>query len=421
MDRRIPAAVLPEDIPTGAPTTTTGPDWWSMPAWFTPQDSTALAAALGLGVVLVALVVIRRRRNVGTTTGPSVQPPGKDSSAPKRDTLDRFLIIGMAVVGPPIMAAAFYGSFAAVEGLAQGKVNPPFIVPLVIDGILVLFILVDIYLAKKNAPSAFVKQTVRGFTAFTLVANGISGFPDPISILLHIPAALGIVVITEVARVYFLRKAQEESGEQPFDSIPFMRWVLAPWSTAVLWRWMIMQDHRNYASALRLDNIRRDAMAIMRGLSESQRRQVPGYLRRRLRLGQDIPRTVSQVRILAATVTTGGHLMPVTSSAPGDVTSARGDVPTPAVTPAPGIVTTPPPEGMTHRPEVTTAAGDVTTPGTGERHPEESAPVTHPVPHPGPRVNPPPRPPRSPRPRGVPVTHRPRYLPPALHPRSTGT
>src|SRR5690625_5256315 len=273
-------------------------DW--LPEWvpgLIPAAETARWAAAALGVLLILVFAAALYRRV---RGP----------APARGDLYEKRLIRIALVLAPIMLGlAFIGSFHAVYHLADARdVEPAWVPPLAIDGILVLFLVVDLLFAKQGRPNAFVKSTTRGFVAFTLVANGIAGFPDMIAVLLHIPAPLGIVVITEVTRQALVRQAKRDAGEHEFEPIPLTRWFLAPVSTFLLWRWRVLHDIRSYHEALNTDVVRRDALAMLGDLSDTQRRQVPGYLRRRLRTGMHVHHTAHAVRSLVSTLTLGAHI-----------------------------------------------------------------------------------------------------------------
>lgn len=291
-----------------------------LPGWvpdLLPVAETARWAAAVLGLLVLGAVLVHLYRRV---RGPV--PVQTGNGGPEGDRTEKRLIRIALVLAPIMLGVTFIGSFHAVYHLAERHgVAPAWVPPLAIDGILVLFLVADLLFAKQGNPNAFVKQTTRGFIAFTLVANGISGFPDVVAVLLHIPAPLGIVVITEVTRQALVRQAKRNAGEQEFEPIPLTRWFLAPVSTFLLWRWRVLHDIRSYSDALRTDMIRRDALAMLKDLSDSQRRQVPGYLRRRLRTGMDVIRTAGSVRSLVSTLMVGAHLPVHTRPVPARTSS----------------------------------------------------------------------------------------------------
>nr|AEC12504.1 pNPL.11c [Nocardiopsis sp. 25L-1-1c] len=271
----------------GDPPTMSVPDW--VPGVFSPEAAVIAGAVLALLVLLLFLVwVVRRlRKGEGATA---------DSSS-DQDPWVRRLIGAILISVPLLLALTFYGSFHAVEKFAEkAHVDPAWIPPVAIDGTLVVFLLFDLLFARLGRPNEFVKQTTRGFIALTLVANAAAGWGSMAAVFLHIPAPLAIVVLTEVSRQALVAEARKKDGMEPFDAIPFMRWVLAPRATFGLWRWMILRDVRSYSTALATDTVRRDALAIV---DSSPAGTIPGYLARRLREGMDVSATAARVRALA--------------------------------------------------------------------------------------------------------------------------
>ena len=272
--------VIPPYPPGGIPTvdevrpaSDPAPAWW--PEWAPPfsAETATVTAALAALVILVVLVIVavRRRRSTPTVGDPWI----------------RRLVAMIALAAPFMLGLTFFGSFYAVQELAAARgVHPSWVPPLAIDGILGLFLLVDLLFARMGTPQSLVKNVTRGFILLTLVANATSGWGDAVAIFLHIPAPLALVVMTEVARQALVDEARKSKGQEPFDPIPFMRWVLDPVGTFTLWRRMILQDVRSYAVALAHEADRRDALAILATLEDEA---VPAYLSRRLRVGMDIP------------------------------------------------------------------------------------------------------------------------------------
>ncbi|MFE0270492.1 DUF2637 domain-containing protein [Nocardiopsis alba] len=291
-----------------------------------PESAAAIAAVLGVLVLIMATVaVVRKLRKPAPTPVPPSQGEGEGEGEKKRDGWTALLLALVVLMTPVMLGLTFYGSFHAVKALASAHgVEPSWIPPLAIDGILLLFLFVDLLLARLDRMNEAVKATTRGFIALTLVANAGAGWPDPVAVLLHVPAPLALVVMTEVARAALLNEARDEP--ERFDQVPFKRWLLDPLGTASLRRWMILHHVTDYRSALASDMERRDALATLRALSPSQRAQVPGHLSRRLRQGMYLTQTVREVRMLAATVTAGFHLQDVrvvsTCSGASDVDGA---------------------------------------------------------------------------------------------------
>ena len=305
--------VIPPYPPGGIPTvdevrpaSDPAPAWW--PEWappFSPETATVTAALAALVILVVLVIVAVRRRSTPTVGDPWI----------------RRLVAMIALAAPFMLGLTFFGSFYAVQELAAARgVHPSWVPPLAIDGILVLFLLVDLLFARMGTPQPLVKNVTRGFILLTLLANGASGWGDPVAVFLHIPAPLALVVMTEVARQALVEEARRTAGKPPFDPIPVMRWVLAPISTFTLWRRMILQDVRSYAVALDQETSRRDALAILDTLPTNE---VPGYLSRRLRVGMAIPDTVARVHTLAGVHTPAPVAGPPTGGVDGVDTGQR--------------------------------------------------------------------------------------------------
>lgn len=210
-----------------------------------------------------------------------------DPVTPERETgrLDTLTVFAVVLVSTALLGVAFYGSFHAISGVADSVgVEPHWLPPIMIDVGLAGFILLDLAYTRWGEPQALLKQAVRGFTILTVLANGVAGWPDPIAVMLHVPAAIGILVITESVRGYLLRRMDAERGNR-YDPVPVSRWFLSPFPTFLLWRRMRLWRETSYERALDTDITRRDLIDQCRALGSDWKKRVPRNVRRQLRQG----------------------------------------------------------------------------------------------------------------------------------------
>ncbi|MFC8361115.1 DUF2637 domain-containing protein [Streptomyces griseorubiginosus] len=172
-------------------------------------------------------------------------------------TLQRRLIIGVAIGAAAIATIGFVGSYAAVRQLAETKRFGLFamIFPIGIDaGILVLLAL-DLLLTWLRMPLAMLRHTAWLLTAATIAFNAAAAWPDPIGTGMHAVIPLLFVVVVEAARHAIGRIADLTAGRH-MDSVRMARWLLDPISTFRLWRRMKLWELRSYDQVIQLEQSR---------------------------------------------------------------------------------------------------------------------------------------------------------------------
>lgn len=308
-------------------------------------------------------------------------PPVSDQEQPQdRSKLDSLTIIGVVTVSMIMIGVAFFGSFHAISGVAEGKeMDHSWLPAVMIDAGLVAFILLDLFMTKQAMPQKLLKHAVRGFTALTVIANAIAGWPDAVAVLLHIPAALGILVITESARTYLLRKMKKQAGQE-YDPIPIQRWFLSPIPTFLLWRRMLLWGETSYEKALDTDITRRDWIDQCKALGSGWKKQVPANLRRQLRQGVRLDSVGPRVAQIIGSTSDLAALEQGARQEPSP--AQREALPAPATPEQEGRASLPPKDSADPDPE---RDPDPTPPGPQGGGEPDPAPIPAPAPAPEPQ------------------------------------
>jgi hypothetical protein len=125
-------------------------------------------------------------------------------------------------------------------------------VPIGIDGAILAFLALDLYLTHRRIPKPLLRLAAHGMTLATVVLNATSGgkggtsvAEDPVRALWHGLMPCLFVVGVEALRHLVLHAAQIEDGTAT-ERIPLHRWMLAPTATARLYRRMRLAAVRSY-------------------------------------------------------------------------------------------------------------------------------------------------------------------------------
>ncbi|MGA5564304.1 DUF2637 domain-containing protein [Streptomyces platensis] len=124
-------------------------------------------------------------------------------------------------------------------------------------GIMVM-IAVDLLMAWLKRPISWIRYPVWLLTAATVVLNAASGAPEGVWKLLDYVAAgahgvvpVLFITVVEVGRTSIDRIVRPDQAER--DSIPWMRWILAPVATARIFRRMRLWGVTSYPEMIRRD------------------------------------------------------------------------------------------------------------------------------------------------------------------------
>lgn len=168
-------------------------------------------------------------------------------------TRAQVMAVGISVaLGLVVFGYGMAGSYVTVSDLAARRGVPrAAFVPAGIDGGLVSVVVLDLVLVWVGTPVGWLRQVVRLLSVGTVVANAVSGWPDPVAVGLHAAAPVMVLAMVEAGRTVLLRRLGAQQGTVR-DSIPLIRWALAPWRTALLWRRMVLWQITSYRTAVDL-------------------------------------------------------------------------------------------------------------------------------------------------------------------------
>jgi Protein of unknown function (DUF2637) len=210
--------------------------------------------------------------------------------------------VGVSVaLGLGLAAYGVAGSYQTVSGLAERRGVPlAHLVPVGVDGGLIGVVVLDLVLSWIGQPIGWLRQFVRILTVGTVAANAAAGWPDLVSAGLHVAAPLMLLAMVEAGRTVLLRRIKSSDGRTR-DPIPAARWLLAPWPTWLMWRRMVMWRIASFQEALKAEQERRHAIALlMASYGRRWRQHAPPELVWMLRTGVSMGDAVARARVLAA-------------------------------------------------------------------------------------------------------------------------
>jgi hypothetical protein len=164
------------------------------------------------------------------------------------------LIIGLAVLGG-------VGSFATVRHLAVPWFGPQaWIVPVGVDiGILALLAW-DLLAEYLGIPWPFLRWTAWAFVAGTVYLNVTAAHGNPAASIMH--AAMPALFITVIEGIrHLVRQWTGLASGTRIERIPVSRWLLAPRSSFLLFRRMVLWHVTSYRQGLALEHQRLQAIA----------------------------------------------------------------------------------------------------------------------------------------------------------------
>ncbi|NJP73914.1 DUF2637 domain-containing protein [Streptomyces sp. C1-2] len=157
-------------------------------------------------------------------------------------------LVSVVVIGAVAIAAiGFIGSYGAVRTLAQRKGFGDFAVvfPIGIDAGICVLLALDLLLTWLRIPFPMLRQTAWLMTVATIAFNGAAAWPDPIGVGMHAVIPLLFVVAVEAAR-HAVGRIADITADRHMEGVRWVRWVLSPLPTFLLWRKMILWEIRRY-------------------------------------------------------------------------------------------------------------------------------------------------------------------------------
>lgn len=188
-----------------------------------------------------------------------VSPPAPDASetpAEGRNPLMIGLSLAAAVGGILVGAIGFAMSYDTLAAVALhwgfSKDLAPWF-PIGVDASIVAFLALDLYLVRKLTPWHVLRLAAHLMTAATIWFNASSQGPvqaDPVRAAAHGVMPILFVIGVEAARRLIIQKARLEAGTAT-DRVPLHRWLLAPVSSARLYRRMRLYNVASYPEMVR--------------------------------------------------------------------------------------------------------------------------------------------------------------------------
>ncbi|MFF0674247.1 DUF2637 domain-containing protein [Streptomyces tendae] len=164
------------------------------------------------------------------------------------------------------LALAGIGLYLSFEHVAQfaftelrfGSLGKGQLFAVGVDVGIMVMIAVDLLMAWLKRPISWIRYPVWLLTAATVVLNAASGAPDGAWKLLDYVAAgahgvvpVLFITVVELGRTAIDRVVRPEQAER--DSIPWLRWVLAPMATARIFRRMRLWGVTSYPEMIHRD------------------------------------------------------------------------------------------------------------------------------------------------------------------------
>jgi len=166
------------------------------------------------------------------------------------------IITATAVVGPLLAALAVLGgigSFTTVRGLAEPWFGDlAWIIPVGVDLGIVALLAWDLLAEYLGLSWPVLRWTAWAFIAATVYLNIAAAHGNPVASVMH--AAMPVLFITVVEGVrHLIRQLTGLATGTRIERVPLSRWLLAPRSTALLARRMILWHITSYRDGLTLE------------------------------------------------------------------------------------------------------------------------------------------------------------------------
>ncbi|MFC8944040.1 DUF2637 domain-containing protein [Streptomyces rochei] len=153
-------------------------------------------------------------------------------------TRGRRITFGIIGFGSLLIAlTGFVGSYTAVRDLAEEKGFGWFaaIFPLGIDIGIITMLALDLALTWVDLRYPLLRHIAWLLTVATVAFNAFSSYPDILASFMHAAIPLLFIAITEAVRHAIAIATAREEGREDY-ALSLGRWLLAPWSTWLIWR-----------------------------------------------------------------------------------------------------------------------------------------------------------------------------------------
>lgn len=211
---------------------------------------------------------------------------------PPLSTAEKALVGTVAPAGVAVGGLGLASSYHSVtEAAARWGVTDPWMVPMGIDSAIPVFTALNLLLIRLGMPLAWVRFVPWGLTAATCWLNVAAGESLSAKIA-HGTMPLLWVGMSEVAGHIYAVRIGAVTGKR-MERVRRTRWLMAPRTTLMLWRRMVLWETTDYREALTLEKQRLLARAELRETyGRGWRRRAPRRDLVLLRLGELAPEGV---------------------------------------------------------------------------------------------------------------------------------
>ncbi|MFG2006200.1 DUF2637 domain-containing protein [Spirillospora sp. NPDC048911] len=187
--------------------------------------------------------------------------PGQDPSDTERPpralrSCPRIAIVSAIAIAPLILALAALGgigSFATVRQAAEPWFGGlAWIVPIGLDAGILALLAWDLLAEYLRLPWPMLRWTAWAFIGGTVAVNAAAAHGDLIGIIVHLAMPVLFIITVEGVRHLIRQWAGLAAGVR-IESVPKARWLLAPISTALLWRRMVLWHITGYRHGLAVE------------------------------------------------------------------------------------------------------------------------------------------------------------------------
>ncbi|MFH8582537.1 DUF2637 domain-containing protein [Streptomyces zaomyceticus] len=171
------------------------------------------------------------------------------------------LYVVAALAGGLVGAIGFAASYSTLETAALKWGFGPTLAgafPIGVDASIIAFLAMDLVLIHRRTPWPVLRLSAHLMTAVTIVLNASAqkgGLSFSAKTLSHAVMPVLFVIGVEAGRRLVVRAARLAEG-QDTEGVPGHRWVLAPWSTWLIWRRMKLWRLRSYVETVQLEKAR---------------------------------------------------------------------------------------------------------------------------------------------------------------------
>lgn len=191
------------------------------------------------------------------------QPPPLDE-VPELTSFERKLLGSVIIGALGVGSLGLYSSYDSVSDAAKNwGFDPEWVLPVALDVSIPVFSLGHLLLVRMQMELAWVRFLPWALTLATVYLNVQAAGDDPAAQLGHGALPMLWVACSEIAAHVYRVLIGARTGRR-MERVRRSRWLLAPVTTARLWRRMILWEIRSYRIGLALERDRQLARADLR-------------------------------------------------------------------------------------------------------------------------------------------------------------